>query len=596
MWYRTSVYGVLAAGAAAIVTAAVPSSPIPLMQGNPAAQTKGQSGNPPAARPALQVTTRLVQVSVVAHDGHGKPVEDLSREDFRLFDNGQEVKVEFFEKETVGVRSGAPETPAAAGTPPIWSNRQARAGMPINLTILLFDALNTKREDQSRARTEIIKFLGRLQPEDRIALYALGANIHVLHEFTSDTVSLLRVLGKYPGYNGADVVESHGALPDDLLAQNNEPLDFQTASEEVIQQAKTVDRVLRTTDAMEAIAAHVASLPGRKSLVWVSSSFPMLMGYERDLMDAESWGLDQRDFTEQVDRASRALNDANVAVYPVDPSALDINTRAQSQRPPTSTNMRIASRAPATLAPNIAGKQTMEEMAARTGGIAYYDTNDISGAIHSAMEDSRLVYTLAYTPEHGEWNDEFRKIKVEVKRSGVHLRYRSGYLATPFKPLDPAQKDHVLAEAQWSPIEAAEIGLKFQAQPAPVAGGKPGLRFLLVADPAGLRFVETEGTHAADLVLTLAQKAADGHLVFEETKTLNMRLKEDRYQAVMAQGLKLGGSQTVDPAATEFRVVLLDIATGRLGSVHVPMSKLGLSAPAAAAAPTAAPASDKPKP
>lgn len=539
------------------------------------------------------MTTRLVQVSVVAHDGHGKPIEDLTKEDFRVFDNGKEVQVEFFSKEAARVLAEAPEAAAAPGAPPVWSNLATRGGTPVNLTILLWDGLNTKPSDQSRSRQQIIKFLGQMHPEDRIALYALGDELKVLHDFTSDASSLLRALQKKPNFNGTNIPTNTPPVTDEVTTYDPDLDAFLAGQDALFASYQTQDRVLRTTDALEAIATHVASLPGRKSLVWVSDSFPLQLNFMA--ITVGDW-----EFTENIQRATRALNDANVAVYPVDPRGVTTDLAAVSTPGPRPGQRMTAGN----LTPTTAGRQsttTMEEFALLTGGVAYHDTNDITGAIRSAMEDSRLVYTLAYTPGHGEWNNEYRKIKVEAKRSGVHLRYRSGYLATPYTPLDPKQKDHVLAEAQWSPIEAAEIGLKFAAEPTTMAGGKPGLRFVVLADPAGLRFVETAEGHAADLVLTLGQKAADGHLVFEETKTLTLRMKDDRYHAVMTQGLRLTGAQALDPAATEFRVVMLDMSTGRLGSVHVPLAKLGVAMPPPAVAPASAPApapaaAEKPKP
>ena len=545
------------------------------------------------------MTTRLVQVSVVAHDGHGKPVEDLTKEDFRVLDNGQEVKVEFFSKEAARVMAVAHEAAAAPGAPPVWSNLGTRGGTPVNLTILLWDGLNTRPADQSRSRQQIIKFLGQMHPEDRIALYALGYELKVLHEFTSDASSLLRALQKRANFNGTNMPANTPPVTEEETTFDPDLDAFLAGQDALFTSYQTQDRVLQTTDALEAIATHVASLPGRKSLVWVSASFPLQLDFLSTTRGAATTVGDW-EFTENVQRATRALNDANVAVYPVDPRGVRTDLAAVSTPGPR-PGQRMTNDS---LTPKTTGSLniiTMEAFATLTGGVAYHDNNDITGSIRSAMEDSRLVYTLAYTPGHGEWNSEYRKIKVEVKRSGVHLRYRSGYLATPYTPLDPKQKDHVLAEAQWSPIEAAEIGLKFQAVPTTMAGGKPGVRFAILADPAGVRFVETEGGHAADLVLTLGQKAADGHLVFEETKTLTLRMKDDRYQAVMSQGLRLTGAQALDPAATEFRVVMLDMSTGRLGSVHVPVAKLGVTLPPTAAAPAAAPAgspaaAEKPKP
>lgn len=575
--------------AAAVLAAAEPGNPSPAPRGNPpaaaiqqapskapatapAVQSTPQTGGA-AAKPVLHVTTRLVQVSVVAQDGHERPVEDLKKEDFRVFDNGQEVNVEFFEKQAGGVVPAAPGAVAAPGTPPVWSNLEVKAGTPINLTILLWDGLNTKPSDQSRGRQQIIKFLGNIHPGDRIALYALGDDLRVLHDFTNDASSLLRALQKQNNYNGTNMPSNQAPVTGSTagLETTYDPdLDAFLAGQDALFRSYQVqDRVLRTTDALEAIAAHVASLPGRKSLVWISDSFPLQLSFVSNTVG--NW-----EFSENIQRATRALNDANIAVYPVDPRGLTTNLAGVSTPGPR-PGQRMAA---GNLTPTVAGRQsitTMEEFATLTGGVAFHDTNDISGAIRSAMDDSRLVYTLAFTPTHGQWNGEYRKIKVEVRRPGVHLRYRSGYLATPYTPMNAAQKDHVLAEAQWSPIQATEIALSLQAEPATGAGGKPGIKFAIVADPAGLRFTDSEGLHAADLVLTLAQKAEDGHLVFEETKSLTLRLKDDRYKAVMERGLRLAGAQALDPAAKEFRVVMLDLATGRLGSLQVPMAKLGVA-------------------
>ncbi len=573
-------------GMALALAWAISSAPAPAAGQQPpsapaAAPSTGQAGAAPAANPVLRLTTRLVQVSVVAHDGHGRPVGDLTQDDFRVFDNGQEVKVEFFEKEASGIRATAPEV-ATPGAPPIWSNREMRAGTPINLTVLLWDGLNTKPSDQSIGRKEIIKFLGNIHPEDRIALYALGDDLRVLHDFTSDASSLLAAMKKKGNYSGTNSPENEPPVTDQATTDDPDLDAFFAGQDAVFASYQTQDRVLRTTDALEAIAAHVAPLPGRKNLVWVSDSFPLQLSFMTGTVG--NW-----EFSENIQRATRALNDANVAVYPVDPRGVTTNLAAVSTPGPRPGQRPSAG----SLTPTIAGSQhtsTMEEFASLTGGVAYHDNNDISGAIRSAMDDSQLVYMLAYTPGHGEWNNEYRKIKVEVKRSGVHLRYRSGYLATPYTPLDARQKDHVLAEAQWSPIEAAEIGLKFQAQAGAMVAGKPGVRFAITADPAGLQFTDADGTHAADLALTLGQKAADGHLLYEETKTVNLRLKDENYKAVRAAGLKMLGSQAIDPAATEFRIVLLDLGTGRLGSVHVPVAKLGVTLPPTAVAAPAAPA------
>src|SRR5215831_14973162 len=163
-------------------------------------QLGAQSG--PQEEGILRVTTRLVQISVVVHDKNGMPVRDLTKEDFALFDKGQEQKILFFSKET----SEASRVNAPPLEPGVVSNRFANytsegqkhlAAIPASLTVILLDGLNTGFTDQHYAKEALIKFLNQLQPGDRVAIYTLTNGLRVLHDFTSDTESLLAALKKH---------------------------------------------------------------------------------------------------------------------------------------------------------------------------------------------------------------------------------------------------------------------------------------------------------------------------------------------------------------------------------------------------------------
>lgn len=603
MMNRLALRRALLAVAAALVAATQPGASRPGPLGNPPAGP-GQSaapqapanpaqkpGSAPPAGPVIRATTRLVQVSVIAHDNHGNPVSDLAREDFRLLDDGQEQKIAFFSKDSSALRAGN----ATPLPPDTWSNLSSRnGGVPVNLTVILFDQVNTAALDQSNARNQVVRFLKQMRAEDRIALYALGNDLRILHDFTSDADSLLHALARVQARSGRLVPENEPAQSPAVQTSTDADLDsFLQASDTSFVQYRTTDRILRTTDAFEAIAAHVASLPGRKNLIWVSGGFPLLLGYDMDSTMVQAAGLDTRTFIEEVDRAGRAFNDANVAVYPVDARRLGVNMAALTQPQAPSRSTRISNALRPTIAPDRANVETMENIAGRTGGVAYHDTNDITGAIRAAMDDSRLVYTLAFTPTHNEWNGKFRKIKVETRRSGAHLRFRNGYFAIPDAHLDSTQRQQLLAEAQWSVFDATQINLTLEAARM-TAGGKPWIKFAILADPSGLRFTDAEGRHDTDMILTLGQKGPDGRLVQEETKTLTFKLKDERYREVMAKGLRLTGAMPLDPSATNFRIVLLDAADGHLGSLEVPIAKLRtVASPAAPAAP-ATPGAEKP--
>jgi len=173
----------------------------------------------------------------------------------------------------------------------------------------------------------------------------------------------------------------------------------------------------------------------------------------------------------------------------------------------------------------------------------------------------------------------------------VELRYRTGYFAMPDKPLEPAQSEQMAYEAQWSSLEATELGLTVHAVRSTYEG-RPVAVFSLTVDSAGLRFTEEEGRHSTNLLMILAQKAEDGHVISGDSKTLALRLKDDTYQTAMMKGLGVTGTLLLDPATTRFRLVMLDQSTGRLGSVDVPVQQLKETP--AKPGPPAAPAATSP--
>ncbi len=78
----------------------------------------------------LRVTTRLVDVGVVAFDKKGHPVADLRPEDFEIFDNGRRQTVRSFSGPRIpsGEQAGASTTqPSNASAETVYSNRRASA-------------------------------------------------------------------------------------------------------------------------------------------------------------------------------------------------------------------------------------------------------------------------------------------------------------------------------------------------------------------------------------------------------------------------------------------------------------------------------------
>ena len=549
-----------------------PSQPPNQAAGHPSSGAPTQA-QPQAKQepPVVRVTTRLVQVSVIVQDKKGEPVTDLTRDDFTLLDQGQPQIVSTFSVESLRT------LPAAQPAPPnVFSNRfEQKTHTPTSVTVILLDGLNTRFEDMAYARAQIIKFLGQLQPQDRVALYTLTTRLTVLHDFTSDATSLLRALERSKGHVSTELAASE---PEPANPTGIDALDeFLTAANQRLADFYTMNRVGRTAGTLEDIANHLARLPGRKNLVWVSGSFPFSIGLDTPFTP-ETASQERRTFSEEIERAARALNNANMAIYPVDARGLmgpSFTTRAPTFRPgqqgPTGRRPNALGRI--RLSPDRANIDTMNILADRTGGRAFYNTNDIQGSVRRAIEDSRVTYVLGFYPTHGNWDAKFREIKVQVNRPGLHLRYRRGYLALPEVTFDSKKREVLMRAAVDSPLDDTSLGLEARLHVVDVPGAMT-LKTELLVYSRDLTLVVQGDRWVGAVDVLFVQRGTDGKELAGELKTLNLNLVRETYDEIMKKGLGLTRTLPLAPGAAQLRVVVRDVSSGSIGSLTIPLTKL----------------------
>jgi len=321
---------------------------------------------PPGGNGAvIRSTTNLVQVRVVATDSKGNPIADLRREDFELRDNGRPQPVTLF----VANRGGA----ASAKAPAAGANGTVDTSP--GYALILLDWVNTKYVEQLAARDSAIKLLRRVQPRQRIALYLLGPDPGLLLDFTDDRDELIKVL------------EEVELEPDPPVAGRL------TVEEQLFDLNRKVED---TAHAFATVATQLAHVPGRKSLIWVTAGFPMVVngGVVRGARPAELV------YVREIENLLAKLNTGDVAVYAIDACGLTVK------------------------ACGFVG--TMEELAGRTGGTVFADRNDLDEGMRLALDDLSVSYTLGFhAPEDAP--EGLHEIRLRVNRPGVLLRYRESY-------------------------------------------------------------------------------------------------------------------------------------------------------------------------
>jgi len=522
--------------------------------------------------PVLRATTRLVQLNVIVEDRHGKAVGGLRQEDFQLLDNGKAQKIALFvserERNASAAPTGASEARAAAN---VFENRaeagEASAG---SVTVVLFDALNTSFSDQAHAKAEILAFLRQLRPQDHVAVYLLTKRLTVINEFTQDAESLLAAVERLrtaPSLlelkaNQAYVSPSDTGLQDPKAALRASNLTNEMNS--TLSDIANVERMQITAQALEGIANHVAGVPGRKNLIWVSGSFPVSIAMSRN--ENSPVDLQSQNFAPQMERVARAFSQANLAIYPVDAHGLII---------PSDFNAGVAHPlrqygSPLTPPAGVEEQATMRMLAERTGGKAYINTNDIQGAIRSTLAESQKSYQVGFYPEHENWDGKFHELKLRTKKSGLSLHYRKGYFALE-EPQEPETARAALQRAMWSPVDASGVDLKVRVDAIELATRKLDLRVNVAVGELGL---EAAGGHRrGNLDAIYLQLGAGDAAVVADPLSYPLDFSEQQYEAVLEHGYPLAAKLLIRPETRALRVVVRDAGSGEMGSVTIPLEK-----------------------
>jgi VWFA-related protein len=570
---------VCALAAFLIATPGFPQSAPPPPQAAPQRPSPDQQGA--AYPPALRVLTRLVQVSVIADDGDGKPVTGLTKDDFTITESGQQQKINYFtEQSNENLTMTASMTKPAPNT---FSNRyEQKANAPTSATIILLDTRNTRALDMAYARKQVDTFLNDLQPQDRVALYILGSRLRILHDFTQDATSIRRALGTDPNTDDFRIGASEPAASDTGDANMDAAVDAANAR---VAEFYMNNRVEQTALAIKVIADHLKGLPGRKNLVWVSAAFPI------DILTAQgptpqaperpgSGGgsgavpgpiTGVTSYSDQIEDATRSLNSANVAVYPVDARGLIGNPIGVNHAGPRG---RGAAR-PNTASPFPARQNfdTMNTFAERTGGKAFYNTNDIHGAVRKALDDSKVTYVLGYYPTNTNWDGKFREIKVRTSKAGVHLHYRLGYFALADSTMTEEEKARLMTDAEWSPLESTDLALEVKADPIIASGGHE-LQVQVRIPSDQLHFELADGHWKDSLDLVWVEAGPGGQPIGKINKTVGLDVPADSYNLLVTKGISFSETIKVRDDAIEVRLVTRDNGSGAIGSVIIPVSRL----------------------
>jgi VWFA-related protein len=535
--------------------------------------------------PTFRAGANFVQVDVYPTAG-GRPVADLSKDEFDVLEDGVPQSVATFEH--VSIRPAAPDAPRV--DPRSTAEEKALIADPHNRLFVLFldtyhvtdpagwhNATLRMPGSTTEARPREKKPLGP-RPIDKALVNFLERAIGPgdLVAAMSPEMDADRMVFSRRPERFADWVSTAWARRfswDDLEPEEerwgvcyppDEAGDPFGCYKGIFEEMVLRRHEMRTLQAIEDTVARLGTLrEGRKAVVLISEGWPMYRPDQRlgralppvsvpgcapqppplpgifvgpggklqtgadprnpqiaDLRACDSARLrlalldNESDYRRLLDRANRET----VSFYPIDPRGLAVfDTPIDAVSPSGAGRGGVIDEMG-----RVRGRlETLKNLASATDGFVS-ESNDFNASMKRIADDLSDYYLLGYNSTNAKLDGKFRKITVRVKRPGVQVRARRGYLAateaemaasaTPPPPTDPTVRLRETALAALGTAPANRVvrltgGWEWRT---PADGAASGPTLWAVAELGESAARQPEWRDGGDTVMTIT--GADGRV------------------------------------------------------------------------------------
>jgi len=407
-------------------------------------------------------------------------------------------------------------------------------------------------------------------------------------DFTQDRDAVMRMLATWtPGAAAVTQAQAHDRRInqqfdavhniEDLNHVNGNNVDTpggpMTADPELMQMGSNPLRA--ALEGMLAMARHVSSLPGHKSLVWISGD-SALEDFQDQAVGAEKGG---QQYDAVIAHVGEALNEGHIALYAVNASALQtaaISAELKNRNVEVDPTNPFVAGLPRNSTPGRLTEQMQQNtrviqgpvrlLAESTGGRAVDKGGGLAKTLAAIDRESVSLYELGFNPDSAA-DGKYHRIQVKVPgRRDVRLRYRSGYLYSE----EAAAPKERLREVVWSPKEANAISLTAKADSS--AGGSS---FDLRIGFAGLAMEKRpqDADRWRDrLYIFIAERNDASQKAQVSGDTLQLSLKQATYESGLPDGIAYRHAVRLQSSLVSVRVIVVDGNSGKMGSVTIPVT------------------------
>ncbi len=512
------------------------------------AQNVAQVSNAPQGGFTLKVNSDLVLTNVVVRDAKtGELVRGLTRNDFSVYENGKEQKVDTFDFESVDMAMPLSEA-TVSGLASGLSGQKAVVAKPEELRnhrliVMFFDLTSMQPEDLDRSVEAAQLFLKtKMQPADLVALVSLDETLKVDQDFTADKQALINEVAVYNGTEGEGFAQGATANTNQV-----EDTTGYTPDESEYNDLNT-DRELF---ALKAVAQSLAKIGEKKSLLYFSG------GISRDGIENQA----------SLRAAINAAVRANLSIYSVDTRGLQAigsmgDASTGSYRGSIGYNGAALT---SNMNANFDSQEVMGTLSSDTGGKAFFDSNDFAPAFAQVQKDTSAYYAVGFRSSNPARDGKYRKLTVKVKRPGVKLEYRQGYYApADFNHSGKEDREQELTDELASDLPATDMAMYLDAMYFRLDENRYAMPVSLLVPGSQIPFVKGGDKDKATLDII-------GEVIDEVKRPIGrvretVKLNLDPALNARQKNIQYTTSFNLPPGKYQIKFVVRENQTGRMGS------------------------------
>jgi VWFA-related protein len=546
----------------------------------------------------LRLKAELVEIRAVVTDKSGKIIDNLSKDDFELFENDSAQQIVFFSREKVGEKIVTANTDK--NTNPIATLSQAKP-KPARTIVFFIDTLHLSPGSAQLVRQALKRFVNQqMTDDDLVCLVTSNGSLGLAEQFTQNRqilrygIERIRPQGKLQQSSFTPYIAS--------MALRGDPISWNVAGQIMIAeglaspvrgcgkpdeldecniraQASIVlnEAIVKRKSALTTlkyVTDRLAKLPGQRIINLFSDGFSLMQ---------EGGSIDTSDIQAVTSHATRA----GVVIYSMDAKGLDtsfLTPDASVGRVPQGADFSGA------LSMSRGDMQNgLNALAADTGGKFLQNTNDLGNSVTRVLEENRTYYSLAYYPNTEKELNKFRRISARIKGHPEYtVRTQKGYLPaalfTPEKEEAAQTPRQQLLKAIVAPLPTTNLGVAATADYLENDIDSSQVWAQIYVDGNDLDYKQENGRFTFNVEVVTQVFNNLGKMVSSTVDTVQGKLLPQRLAMAKQNGFRQMKRLALKPGVYQIRVGVREASSEKIGTaaawVEVPdlqKNKLAMS-------------------